>query len=866
MAFGGAIKLTGESEYRKALSQITQQLKETSAEMRTVTSAYDKGDKSTAAVNAQSQVLNKTLVEQNQKLSTLNAQYAAMSSQMQKQTTRHTALVNTYNDEKSKLEQIGKSLGTTSDEYTRQKGVVDNLAKEVTKSTHTQTANEKAMSSMRIQISNAQTDINKTAKALDNLGKEAEESGEDAKKGSEGFTIFKGVVADLASSAIKGGLTAIGNGIKSIASGLIGLGINAIDSYSAYEQLVGGVDTLFGESPKKVQEYAANAYKTAGVSANEYMEQATSFSATLLQGLGGDTAKAAEYADMAIRDMSDNANKMGTDISMIQNAYQGFAKDNYTMLDNLKLGYGGTQSEMARLINDSGVLGKSIEVTAESVKDVPFDKVIEAINVTQQRIGITGTTAAEAAGTLEGSSKSLRASFQNLLTGIADDNADFGTLIQNFVDSVLGAAQNFLPRIQTALGGVSNLIVELTKELLPQVVQLGMETINGLASSIVENVPALMVSLQTIIETILTSLSTLLPQLAPVAVGILTTLTTTLLQNLPLIIQVGMDMIVSLIQGLVDALPQLMAMLPSIITTTVDTLWGNISAIIEVGLQLLVALIDGLTQAIPQLMDYVPQIIGTIVSVLMANLPSIIEAAIQIVVSLINGLIQALPQLVTMAPQIIITIVTALIASLPDIVRTGGKLIASLIEGIGSMIGTLAGEAAKIVTTVVDKIKEMPSKVVEFGTNLVKGIWNGIRDATGWILDKIKGFGNTVLDGIKKVFGIASPSKVMRDQVGKYLADGIGVGFTDEMKSVTKDIQKALPTSFEINTDVTASTNLKRSIVEQQAGYSQDYSNHFDAIFKVEQMTVRNDTDIRKLSAQIEAVTRNILGGKGVKA
>ncbi len=861
MAFGGAIKLTGESEYRRALSQITQQLKETSAEMRTVTSAYDKGDKSTAAVNAQSQVLNKTLVEQNQKLSVLQAQYASMGNQMQAQTSKHTALVNTYNDEKSKLEQIGKTLGTTSDEYTKQKDVVDGLAKEVTKSTNAQTANEKAMSSMRIQISNSQTDINKTTKALENLGKEAEESGENAKKGSEGFTVFKGVVADLASSAIKSGLTVIGNGIKSIASGLIGLGKNAIDSYKSYEQLVGGIDTLFGESSKKVQEYAANAYKTAGVSANEYMEQATSFSATLLQGLNGDTAKAAEYADMAIRDMSDNANKMGTDMSMIQNAYQGFAKDNYTMLDNLKLGYGGTQSEMARLINDSGVLGESIEVTAESVKDVPFDKVIEAINVTQQRIGITGTTAAETASTLEGSAKSVKASFQNLLTGIADDDADFGTLIQNFIDSALGAAKNFLPRIQTALGGVSNLIVELTKEMLPQVVQLGMETINGLTSSIVENMPTLMTSLQTIIETVLTSLSGLLPQLAPVAVGIITTL----LQNLPLIIQVGLNMIVSLIQGLADALPQLIDMLPTIIMTTVDTLLGNMSAIIKVGLQLLVALIDGLTQAIPQLMNYVPQIVGTIVSVLIGNLPIIVEAAIQIVVSLINGLIQALPQLMTMTPRIILTIVAALIASLPDIIRTGGKLIASLIEGIGSMIGTLAGEAAKIVNTVIDKIKEMPSKVVQYGTDLVKGLWNGISDATSWILEKIKGFGNTVLNGIKKVFGIASPSKVMRDEVGKYLAEGIGVGFTDEMKVVTKDIKNAIPTSFEINTDVTSATNVKGKFAEQQAGVSHDYSSHFDAILKIENMTVRNDSDIRKLSNQIESLTRNTLIGKGQK-
>ena len=332
--FGGAVKLSGESEYRKALARITQNLKEVTSEMKLVSSTFDKNDKSVEALTAKEEVLNKKLAEQNAKLQTLKAQYSAMSSQYAEQTKKHESLVNEYNAEKTKLEQIGKELGTTSKEYQDQQSKVADLAKEVEKSTNAQDANEKSMSRMRQQINNAQADCNDTARAIDNLGKETEEAGQDARDSSQGFTVFKGVLANLASTAIQSAL----NGLKNLGTALVNVGKEAYNSYAEYEQLTGGVETLFKDSSGTVMEYAKNAYKTAGLSANEYMETVTSFSASLLQSLNGDTAKSAEIADMAITDMSDNANKMGTSMESIQNAYQGFAKQNYTMLDNLKLG------------------------------------------------------------------------------------------------------------------------------------------------------------------------------------------------------------------------------------------------------------------------------------------------------------------------------------------------------------------------------------------------------------------------------------------------------------------------------------------------------------------------------------------------
>lgn len=251
-------------------------------------------------------------------------------------------------------------------------------------------------------------------------------------------------------------------GIAAAAGAVTALTTASVKNYAEYEQLVGGIDTLFAASSAKVQEYAANAFLTAGMSANDYMDTVTSFSASLLQGLGGDTDKAAEIANRAITDMSDNANKMGTSMEAIQNAYQGFAKQNYTMLDNLKLGYGGTASEMARLINDSGVLGSQMTVTAKTVNDVSFDKIIEAIGVVQDKMGITGTTAAEAASTIQGSISSMQSAWQNLLTGISDENADLGALTGNLIESVATVADNLVPRIGQAISGVAEAFQKLT--------------------------------------------------------------------------------------------------------------------------------------------------------------------------------------------------------------------------------------------------------------------------------------------------------------------------------------------------------------------------------------------------------------------
>lgn len=294
-----------------------------------------------------------------------------------------------------------------------------------------------------------QDSLKKTESSLKNNGDGASTFGS---KMASGVDKAKESIKQIETSLQESGkkMTAFGEGLASTGSNMtkmitapIALGLTAaIKSYADLEQAVGGIETLFKDSAGAVIKNSESAYKRAGVSGVSYMEQVTSFSATLLQGLDGDTVKAAEYADKAIVDMSDNANKFGTDIGMIQNAYQGFAKDNFTMLDNLKLGYGGTAGEMARLVNDSGVMGESFEATAENVKDIPFDQLIEAIHQTQVEMDVTGTTAKEASETVSGSFEAMKAAGSNLLSGLGDANADIGALMGNMEETIGNFARN----------------------------------------------------------------------------------------------------------------------------------------------------------------------------------------------------------------------------------------------------------------------------------------------------------------------------------------------------------------------------------------------------------------------------------------
>ena len=626
-SFGGTIKLQGESEYKKALREITDNLKVLNSEMKVVTSQYDRNDKSASNLSQQNSVLTKKIDEQKEKVNILT----------------------------KALEDARKETGDNS-----------NTTKK-----------------WQVELNNAKAELNKLEKGLDDNEKEMKDFGkatDDAgEKTSRLGDIIKG---NLISEGIITGIRALGSAMKSVGSALVGVGKQALDSYADYEQLVGGVDTLFKDSSSKVQDYASKAYKTAGLSANEYMETVTSFSASLLQSLDGDTAQASDKANQAIIDMSDNANKMGTDMSSIQNAYQGFAKQNYTMLDNLKLGYGGTKSEMERLLAD-----------AQKISGVKYDissyaDVVDAIHVMQESMGIAGTTSKEASTTIQGSVNSMKSALSNVLTGIADDNANFGELINEFVESIVTVGDNIMPRVEIIIDGIVQLIMSLSEKL-------------------VEYMPQLLETGMTLLQTILDGFMSMLPQLIPVAVQLITSLSTFILQNLPTILQAGITLLLELIKGIAQALPQLIPVAVQCIMDLVNTLLDNIDEVIECGIQLLVALTDGIFNALPELISRLPEIIVKIVAKLIELTPQLLSCVLRLMVSIATGMVRYGVEIVSRIPQIIRSVVNAFLQGVKDF--------------------------------------------VDIGKNLVKGIWQGLTSSLDWIKNKISGWVGNVFKFIKKL-------------------------------------------------------------------------------------------------------------------
>lgn len=784
--FGGAIKLQGESEYRAALNRISQNLREVGSEMKVVSSQYAKSDNSQAALTARTEALNNKMAVQKEKLSVLNAQYRAMSAQYTANNTKHKELVASYDAEKQKLAQIEATLGKTSPEYQAQAKVVANLARDVDKSSAAVNANEIAMSKMRTQMNNAQADINKTdseikslspdmdkaGKSASELGEETAKSGKQAQEASGGYTVFKNVLANLASSAISAAV----NGLKNLGAAVLNVGKQAIEAYSQNEQLVGGVQTLFKDSAGIVLDYANNAYKAAGMSANEYMDTVTSFTASLIQSLGGDTKAAAELGNTAVQDMSDNANKMGTDIGSIQQTYQSLARGNYAMLDNLKLGYGGTKAEMERLMADAEKL------TGEHYTIGDFGDTVKAIHAVQTQMGITDTTAKEASTTIEGSMNAMKASWQNLLAGMSDSGANMDGLINNLVDSVNTFASNIMPRIAPLINGM----VTTAVQLLPQAVNM---ITSQLLPLITAQIPNIVSGLSQVVQAIVAAL----PQIMSALTAALPQIVQALLTLLPQLIDAGMQMLTSLIQGITEALPTLIAMLPTIIQQAASVVLANLPLIIQAGVQLLLALVNGIVEALPQLIQMLPGIVMQITDVLLNNLPLLVTAGIQILIALIQGITQAIPQLVAMLPQIVVKIVGTLSAHLPEILSTGLQMMVQLAAGIVRGIGNVVSGAMSVVSSIVGALRQAPSMVLDVGTNIVRGLWQGIQNSVGWLRDKVSGWVHGIMQDIKGFFGIHSPSRVMRDEVGRYLAEGIGVGFEDEMGAVSKQMQDAMP-------------------------------------------------------------------------
>lgn len=640
----------------------------------------------------------------------------------------------------------------------------------------------------------------------------------DGKTGAAGLHTALKKVASVSLSALHSGISKIGSLAKSagsaVASGLgsaikatakgasvaIGAGVTAVGAlvtgsvkaFADFQQLTGGVETLFGAGGQSLEDYAAGigksvdaasseynklmasqqavfdnankAYETAGLSANAYMETVTSFSASLLQSLGGDTQKAASVADQAIIDMADNANKMGTSMDMIQNAYQGFAKQNYTMLDNLKLGYGGTKEEMQRLLKDAGKLANT-KFDISSYADI-----IEAIHVIQNDMGITGTTANEAATTISGSAASMKAAWGNMLVSLTTGGDNFNKSIDALVQTTTTFARNVLPAVTGALSGVGHLI----ESLAPMIAQ----ELPGLVATVL---PSLVNAAQSLVSGLITGISSNIPQLAQVATQVFTAFANFILQSVPEILLVGLDLIVGLAQGLTQGLPQIIQQGVQSIVNFCNGITSRIPTIITTAIQLIQTLVQGIAQNLPQIIQAGVTMVGSLLQGIVSMLPSILQSALQLIMSLAQGLIQNLPLILQTGVQLIQSLIQGIVSMLPMIIQSAIQLIISLVQGLIQNLPMIIQSAVQIVVALAAGLIQAIPQLVAAIPQLIAAIVDTIM-STNWLQvgwDIVKGIGKGLLDGIKGIFGGGG------EEGGAAVATGAASGMTSNLGTVT---------------------------------------------------------------------------------
>lgn len=672
------------SELKSAMQEAKRQVQVANSEFKAISSSMEDWRKNSDGLSAKLKQLDNNLKSQKTVLSSLEKQYELTVAQMGEGSAQADRLKIAINN---------------------QKAVVNGTQREINK--------------YETELSNLATDTDDAGESTEDLTEELDKLNAQTKDTGDGFTVFKGVLANLATQ----GINLVIDGAKKAGEALVGMVKDSVNAYAEYEQLIGGVETLFKDSADTVQNYANNAYKTAGMSANEYMETVTSFSASLLSALNGDTAESAKIADMAITDMSDNANKMGTDMASIQNAYQGFAKQNYTMLDNLKLGYGGTKEEMQRLLDDASKLSGQ-EYDISNLNDV-----FQAIHVVQEEMGITGTTAKEASTTIEGSTASMKSAWQNLVAGMANEKVDFGALVDNLVDSVSTMLSNVMPRVIQSISGIGQLISALAPIIAEQLPVL-----------IDQVLPTLLSALSTLLEAVLSAIITSLPSILSTLLDVLLQIIDTILGMLPQLTSTMAKIITQLLLALSKAVPDILVAIVEIVPQIIEALLNELPTFLQACITFLMAIVEALPTIITALVNALPSLITTFINTLVNNYDVVLKGAIQ----LFMGIVKAIPQ-----------IIVALVKALPDIIKA-----------------------------IVDGLKSGVSKIKDVGKNLIEGLWNGIKDMTSWIKDKIKGFGESVVSGLKDFFGIHSPSKLMADEIGKFLPEGIAVGIDKNAKSV----------------------------------------------------------------------------------
>ena len=574
-------------------------------------------------------------------------------------------------------------------------------------------------------------------------------------------------------SGFKSGIDNLGGIAKSamgilagvVAGGMVAMTKASVDSVAQLEQNLGGVETLFKDSADTVIKNAKRAYTTAGMSANSYMSTVTSFAASLLQSLSGDTEEAARIADMALKDMSDNANKMGTSMGLIENAYQGFAKQNYTMLDNLKLGYGGTKTEMERLLKDA----ERFSGIKYDIKNL--DDVYQAIHVIQGELGITGATAEEAATTIEGSMNSAKAALDNFLSGaggaeeLADALSTAGIVLAENLGQIVPRLAESVPEFVRAF---YNNISSAVSEMAPQgIAAAGKEILNQLITGVQENAPVIISSGATLISDFISGIASNLPSLVPTALKVVATIADAAVANLPKIINAGIELLKGLVQGIINSLPILISEGPRIINDFADAIYSALWELVKTGAELIVSLIKGIWESVPLLLENAGEILLAFINIF--SLSKLFSLGKSLISNLANG-------------------ITGMGSSISSV---GKNILLKLVNGIKSLAKDPVNAVKNILTNIKNSITNISWKSI--GTNIINGIKNGIKSAAKNLAGAAVSAAKDALNSVKKWLGIKSPSRRFRDEVGKMMAEGMGIGFEDNIP--TQDMTDSMEQS-----------------------------------------------------------------------
>ena len=812
------IEISGEKEYRDACKSINAGLREVASEMKLVTAQYADNADSTEALTAKAAVLNKQLVEEQNKVAAAEAALKRM---------------------------VSEGLEPTDPAYQRMQVNLNN--------------NKAAMLDTERAISKNADALNELSEEASGAAQEIEETGDASEKSSGKFEKLGGVLRGIGTALAAVAAAAVAAAIK--------LGKDVVTQFSELEQNLGGAEAVFGEYADSIAASGEKAYKNLGLSQSEYLATANKMGA-LFQGSGLTQQRSLELTTQAMQRAADMASVMGINMEDAMNAVAGAAKGNFTMMDNLGVAMNATTIE-------AYAAGKGLDFVWASASGAEREEMAMRMffETTEQ---YAGNFAKESVSTISGALGLLKASVSSLTAGLGNSGADIALLSANVADAFGAVVDNIAPVLESVAAALPQAVGALTSQLmrllptlletasqlfaeilsalvqmLPALIPAAVQAVITITSALIYNLPQIIAAAMLIVQSLITGIADALPTLIPAAVQAIVTIIQGLIESLPLLLDAALQLISGLAQGLIAALPVLIEALPQIIAAVTTFIISAIPQIVDAGIQLFTALIGALPDIITAIVEAIPQIIGGIITAIIGAVPLLIQAGIDLLTALIGALPDIIAAIVEAIPQIIDGIITAIVESIPLLVQAGIDLLIALVQNLPAIINGIVAAIPKIIdsiiTAVIDAvplliqagielfvalIANLPQIIVEIvkaipqiiigivdaigslvymladaGLNLIKGLWNGIKDAAAWIWDKVKGWCSDLLGKIKGFFGIHSPSTVFAD-IGDNMAAGMGVGFGREMKNVEQNMKSRLGTTVRAMQRIGASMQL----------------------------------------------------------